>query len=142
MTATLNVCGGTPMHGRVVVTRRCGACCAVQVSRYGVDAAGVAGEVSEGGCAVRLVLLPFGQDKEDLEEYQVGGWRAVGWTVAGQQLVGDSWLLSLKIRWWTCGQVVDMLRRTVHAEACVSMPSSSLAVCSSVTALGSSLQGW
>jgi hypothetical protein len=44
---------------------------AAQLVRYGVDAKAMGTEVAEAGCSQRIVLLPFGKDKQDLEEYQV-----------------------------------------------------------------------
>ncbi len=43
----------------------------LQVARYGLDAGAMSQEAGAAGCATRVVLLPFGSDKDDLEEYQV-----------------------------------------------------------------------
>jgi hypothetical protein len=48
----------------------------VQVASYGLDLAALQQEVAEGqdrseACASRLLLLPFGTDKEMLDEYKV-----------------------------------------------------------------------
>lgn len=42
-----------------------------KVSRYGLIVDQINSEVDADGCALRIVLLPFGGDKEDLEDYQV-----------------------------------------------------------------------
>uniref|UniRef100_A0A7S0R6G9 protein disulfide-isomerase n=1 Tax=Chlamydomonas leiostraca TaxID=1034604 RepID=A0A7S0R6G9_9CHLO len=42
-----------------------------QAARYGADVASIAGEAGEGKCAQRVVLLPFGAEKAELDDYAV-----------------------------------------------------------------------
>jgi hypothetical protein len=59
------------MHCLVPTTSFLHSTCPLQLVVYGVDPKAAASEAAEKGCTQRIVLLPFGADKQDLEEYKV-----------------------------------------------------------------------